>query len=76
MKHHSQIQHHNVINDWLTITNRVTNIRANEHSQPLINIEQKTRNQHDELSARATSTVRLTTRASNNHGHNTKATST
>lgn len=61
-RHQSQIRHHNIVGDWLTITGRVTAKRVDDDGHPVVDIEQEARNQHGELSARGTATVRLPAR--------------
>lgn len=62
VEHRSQIRHHNVVGDWLTITGRVTGVRTDDQGRPLVDVAQEARNQHGELSAQATGTVRLPAR--------------
>ena len=62
VEHRSQIRHHNVVGDWLTITGRVTGVRSDDQGRPLVDVAQEARNQYGELSAQATGTVRLPTR--------------
>lgn len=61
-RHRCQIRHHNVVGDWLTITGRVTAKRTDDGGHPVVDIDQEARNQHGELSARGTATIRLPSR--------------
>ncbi|MPY93340.1 MAG: acyl dehydratase [Acidimicrobiia bacterium] len=61
-RHRSQIRHHNVVGDWITITGAVTAKGVDEDGHPYVEVEQEARNQHGELSARGTGTVRLPSR--------------
>jgi hypothetical protein len=63
-RHQSQIRHHNVVGDWLTITGSVTGKGVDDDGQPYVEVAQEARNQHGELSARGTGVVRLPSRAS------------
>jgi hypothetical protein len=60
--HQSQIRHHNVVGDWLTITGKVTDKSVDADGQPVVTIAQEARNQHGDLSAVGTGTVRLPSR--------------
>ncbi len=62
-RHQSQIRHHNVVGDWIIITGQVTAKRVDGEGRAVVEITQEARNQHGELSARGTATVRLPTRA-------------
>jgi acyl dehydratase len=57
--HHCEIRHHNVVGDWLTITGKVTAIGPDDEGVPSVTVEQEARNQHGDLSARGTGTIRL-----------------
>jgi hypothetical protein len=60
--HHCEIRHHNVVGDWLTITGKVTAIGPDDEGVPSVTVEQEARNQHGDLSARGTGTIRLPSR--------------
>lgn len=57
--HRSRIRRHNPVGDWLRITGEVTAIGTDDDGQPLVEVTQEARNQHDELSATGVGTVRL-----------------
>jgi hypothetical protein len=57
LEHRSQIRHHNVVGDWITIRGRVSSIDGNE-----VTIVQEAHNQHGDLSATGTGIVRLRSR--------------
>ena len=61
-RHRSQIRHHNVVGDWILITGRVTAKGVDDEGFPAVEVEQEARNQHGDLSARGTGTVRLPSR--------------
>lgn len=61
-RHQCQIRHHNIVGDWLTITGKVTAKRVEDDGEPVVDVEQEARNQHGELSARGTATIRLPSR--------------
>lgn len=61
-RHESQIRHHNIVGDWLTITGAVTAKHVDEDGRPVVEVEQEARNQHGELSARGSATIQLPSR--------------
>ena len=64
LRHHrSQIRHHNVVGDWILITGSVTAVGTDDEGLPAVEVEQEARNQHGDLSARGTGTVRLPSRS-------------
>jgi acyl dehydratase len=60
--HQSQIRHHNVVGDWLKITGKVVDKGTDADGQPVVTIAQEAHNQHGDLSAVGTGTVRLPSR--------------
>ncbi len=60
--HQSQIRHHNTVGDWIVITGTVTGKRVDDAGNHVVDIAQEARNQHGDLSARGTATVRLPAR--------------
>ncbi len=61
-RHQSQIRHHNVVGDWITITGKVTGKGVDDEGHPVVEIEQVAHNQHGDVSARGQGTVRLPSR--------------
>ena len=61
-RHQCQIRHHNVVGDWLTITGRVTGRGVDDEGLPTVEVTQEARNQHGDLSAVGTGTIRLPSR--------------
>ena len=57
--HQSQIRHHNVVGDWLKITGKVTGKAIDDDGHAVVTISQEAHNQHGDLSAVGTGTVRL-----------------
>ena len=62
-RHRSQIRHHNIVGDAIVITGKVTAKGVDGDGHAFVTVEQEAHNQHGELSARGTGTVRLPTRA-------------
>ncbi len=60
--HRSQIRHHNIVGDNIVITGKVTAKGVDEDGHGFVEISQEAHNQHGELSARGTGTVRLPSR--------------
>lgn len=56
--HQSQIRHHNVVGDWITITGEVTETGTDD-GQAWVDVEQEARNQHGDLSATGVGRIRL-----------------
>ena len=56
--HRCEVRHHNVVGDLITISGKVTGKEEDENGRYVV-IEQEARNQHEELSAIGTATVRL-----------------
>ncbi len=61
-RHQSQIRHHNVVGDWITITGKVTGKGVDDEGHPVVEVEQVAHNQHGDVSARGQGTVRLPSR--------------
>jgi hypothetical protein len=59
VSHRSQIRHHNVVGDWLTIDGRVTALSYDGDGHPLVEVAQEARNQHGDLSATGLGVIRL-----------------
>jgi hypothetical protein len=62
VQHRCQIRHHNVVGDWLRIDGRVVDRTTDAAGRPLVVVEQEARNQHGDLSAVGTGTIRLPSR--------------
>jgi hypothetical protein len=62
LRHQSQIRHHNTVGDWIVITAAVTAKRIDDQGRAVVEVAQEAHNQHGDLSARGTATVRLPTR--------------
>jgi acyl dehydratase len=58
----TEIRHHNVVGDWITITGRVTGVTRDQAGNGLVEIEQRAINQNGDLSAKGKATVRLPSR--------------
>jgi acyl dehydratase len=62
VQHRCQIRHHNVVGDWLRIDGHVVDRTTDSAGRPLVVVEQEARNQHGDLSATGTGTIRLPVR--------------
>ena len=62
LEHQSQIRHHNVVGDWITIDAKVVDKGVDAEGRRFVNVEQAARNQHGELSALGTGIVHLPSR--------------
>ena len=63
LRHRSQIRHHNIVGDCITITGQVTGKGVDDDGNAVVEVEQVARNQHGDVSAVGTGTVRLPSRA-------------
>ena len=61
-RHRSQIRHHNIVGDWITITGHVTGKGLDDAGHAVVEVEQVARNQHGDVSAVGTGTIRLPSR--------------
>ena len=59
MRHMSQIRHHNVVGDWITVRGTVTAVDSASDGGALVTIQQRAVNQYGDLSALGTGVVRL-----------------
>ena len=60
--HRSEIRHHNVIGDWITIQGKVAE-KNSDNDGPYVVVEQYAYNQHGDLSAVGVGTISLPSRA-------------